>query len=614
MIAQNPTGKASAIMQTPLLISTDENSFINPQWNIALKMEMTKGHGVPNEKTFLQQKQASAAGVHATSITKTKKTRANPLLMGNNFRGNQLISLTPTDNSMAISNGGKIVTADNYSIEYYNEDGTAIQQIITWNDFLLNDTSLLLFKYDPRVIYDNVHDRFIVIILHAPVNNTQNKIILAYSKTNNPANGWNIYSLNGNPYNDSSFADYPNMGITNNELFINVNLFKSAFPYNYNQSVIYQISLANGYGGANNLNYKIWGDNITTPTNLPGFTLVPVNNGLGQSNGPSMWFVSTWPDGGDSNVYTYQITKELFDTTAQLLQYKYSIPTFNVCANAKIKNPVTGVVDSLSTGSSVVQSAFVLDSTIHFTFDADFNSGWCGINYGRINLRNATAQVTQFGLNGTYLSYPAIASLGSNEKDKKVVLAYLQADTNILPQTCAVSADALMNFSLPTLVKTGDTIVDILTQANYPGYVERWGDYTGIQRRYASTTNVPEVWMAGAYASNNFRKNSYNSWIAQLFENAPSGINTPKPNSKFVLYPNPVIDIFNTSFYNNATGDVRIEMINSNGQNIKTLFNGMLQKGECTFQFNKGVLTNGIYFLQITHNNKQIYNKQFIIE
>ncbi len=604
--AQAPTGKATTILDAPLLMSTDNISVSN-NWNFAIKVESAKGHGVPNANSFYEHKNANAIKQPLNDApVVTKKTRALPPAIGTNFRGNKLEFLTPSDNSIAISNGGKIVSVNNCTIEYYNEDGTPLQQNTTWNDFLNNDTSLLLGKYDPRVLYDNIHDRFITIILHGPLSKTKNKIILAFSKTNNPVDGWHIYTVNGNPYADSSFCDYPNMGITNNELFINLNLFKNFSPYNYNQTVIYQFAMVNGYAGSANLSYKVWGDSITTSTGLPGFTLVPAPNGLGQSNGPDMWFVSTWPD-GDSNVYAYRITKELTDTTGQLLQYKYSIPPFSVCPNGAIKNLVTGAIDTINTGSSVVQSAFILDSNIHFTLDANFNNGWCGINYGRINLRNNSAKVTTFGVTGTMLCYPAIASFGNTATDKNVVIAYVQADTNTYPQSCAIAADEIMNFSTPIVVKKGDTIVNILAANNMP---ERWGDYSGIHRKYNSTTGSPEVWMAGDYGATNAGPARYNMWIAQLLNSVkPNAINTIDNNiTKSEVYPNPINNVFTTQFNNQIAGEVLIHLVGSNGGVVQTFYQGYMQAGKVKMQFNKAALAAGVYQLQIINNNKVLHN------
>lgn len=420
----------------------------------------------------------------------------------------------------------------------------------------------------------------------------------------------------GNLFNDTTFSDYPNAAINDNELFINLNLFKCDPPYNYGQTVIFQIDLAKGYAGLPNLDYKVWGNNITTSTGLPGFTLVPAPNGLGQSNTDGMHFVSTWPDGDDTNVYVYKITKPLLDTSSQLLQYTYKIPKFYVCANGKIKNPVNGIVDSINTGSSVTQSAFLLDNNIHFTFGADFNNGWCGLNYGRINLNTQTAEVKQFGINGTYLSYPAVASFGNNSLEKTSALCYVQADTNILPQTCAISIDDAMSFSNPVVIKTGDTIVDILNANNNPGYAERWGDYSGIQRRYNSPSGLPEVWMAGAYGATNARPASYNTWLAQLLNTIypTSTTQTTVANTQSKVYPNPVIDIFTTEFYNASQSNVQVYLINNNGQILQTMYNGNMPKGKCSLQFNKGKLATGMYALQILQDNKIMHTHKVVMQ
>ncbi len=605
--AQMPTGKSTNILQSSIKpyngIVSEGNA-----WNVSLITAMDKGHGVPNSLEHIAQKQKSALGLQVNTRPISKITRGNPPLMGTNFVANKLETVTPTDNSVAVSNAGIVVSVDNATLEYYQEDGTPLAQVITWNDFLNNDTSLVLGKYDPRVMYDNVHDRFITVILHGPLSKLRNKIIVAFSKTNNPLQGWNIYTLPGNPYSDTSFADYPSVGFTNNELFINVNLFKTIPPYNYNQSLIYQISLSNGYGASPTLDYKIWGDSITTPTGLPGFTIVPASNGLGKPMGPNMWFASTWPDGGDSNVYVYQITKELYDTSSQLLSYAIPIPVFNICADAKMPGVLPNTVDSISTGSSITQNAFYLDSTIHFTFDADIQNGYCGVNYGRINLRTNTAQVKQFGINNTWLTYPAVASFGSTDTSKEVVLAYVQADQNTLPQTAAVAVDKDMNFSAPIIVKTGDTTLDII-----PG-TERWGDYTGIHRRFKNNSNIPEVWMAGAYSATNARPNSYNTWVAQLLNSLyPLAVGNINVKENVTLYPNPSNNIFNIAYNNPQTQEVFIRLLDANGKIVLTIHNGLLPKGETKIQFNKGALNSGVYTLQIYTNKGVVNTKEIIV-
>jgi hypothetical protein len=602
--AQIPTGKASAILQTPLLESTTEATLQGYLWNVVIESDEAEKDLYP-ATSKIQEIKAELARLrdeHKNNNIKTnvpKKTRALPPTQGTNFIGQKLHSLVPTDNSVAISKDGRIVSVDNWNLMYTDVNGAVMKDSIVWNDFLNYNIAFQNGKYDPRVIYDNVHDRFIIIILCAPADVVKNKLAIAFSKTNNPMNGWNIYGINGNPLNDTSWADYPNIGINNNELFINVNLFKGPPTYSYNQSVIYQINLANGYGAGALLDYKVWASNIQYIDGKPGFTIVPASDGMGQaSNKSNMWFVSNWPD-GDNKVNAFQITKELYEPSAQLLSYQYTIPAFSVCANGFIYDAPTGYKDSINTGSSVVQNAYIVDSVLHYTFDANINTGWCGVQYGRIDLRTQTAMIKSFGNPGTLLCYPAIASFGHTAKDKSAVICYLQADTSLYPQVCAVAVDDAMNFSTPIVLKKGDTTINMLYPPANNNIPERWGDYTGIQRRY--NTTQPEVWCAGAYAGNNSRKASYNTWISQLLNGntalpiAP--ITTQTTNA--IVFPNPSYQQFNYQWSQASNQDVHIYITTTNGQLVKEIFTGEMEKGEHKIIFNKAAMASGTYFLMM---------------
>ncbi len=610
---QSYTGSSSIILQAPLVEQTSAVTLNGSLLNLIVTHQDIDKELYPAQ-AHVDDKKYEAAQLRKlntnTTIVPNKKTRGAAPAMGKNFKGNQLHVFVPTDNSIAISKNGLIVSVDNYNVTYADSSGTIIKDSIVWLDFVNNNASFTNGMYDPRVTYDNIHDRFILVILHGPANIAKTRIVTAFSKTNNPMDGWNIYALPGNPLNDTSWADYPNIGVNNNELFINVNLFKGPPTYNYNQTAIYQVSLANGYGGASALDYKVWAGNITNPDGKPGFTLVPAPNGFGDSNTEKdMWFVSTWPD-GDTVVNTFRITEELYSPIVQLEKREFKIPKFTVCPNGFIYDPPTGYKDSISTGSSVTQSAFYADSFIHFTFDATINNGDCGIYYGRINLRNNTVATAKYGENKSMLAYPALAAWGHTPKDKSVCIAYLQCDTATYPQVAAITIDDAMVVSTPTLIKKGDTTINMLYPPQYPNFPERWGDYTGIQRKYGAKN--PEVWVGAGYAGNNSRKASYNTWIAQLVNGANPLSNNALPlvsNAAVTVFPNPVYQECVVEI-NLPTADVvNIHITNLQGQIVKQVYKNDVPKGKSSFTFNKGILPAGVYIVNIITTSGNTTNK-----
>lgn len=600
------TGVFSGLYSAPLYKTITSEHFDKPNWNIEFQT-------IPNkeeEKLFhteelkaLKNEQKRQSVIYPGTMT---RKRANAPLIGVHFKGNELKSWTPTDNSIAISNDGKIVSCVNYGIEYHDKNGNTIVSNLTWNDFV-NDTSLNQGKFDPRVIYDPLHDRFILVLLHG-FSSATSKILTFFSKSNNPLDGWYMYQLSGNAFNDTSWTDYPTIGISNDELFINGNHFGDAPDYNWHGTHIYQIGLDSGYAGAP-LQYGLWKD-IFTPDNMDGITLYPASNGQGLSMNEKMYFVQLMPDSG-SNVYLYQIDGKLSSPLKTMTASQYAIPHYEVCGDAFQKDPNSGFVDSLSTGSSWTQNAFYLNNVVHFTFDADVYQGWCGIHYGRIYLDSNKATVTSYGESGSDFCYPAVASLGYDSADQSVAIAYLKSDSveTFTPETGVVSVDHFMSWSQSQTVKAGDTSVNILYPPGYPVMPERWGDYTGICRRY--TNGIPQAWMAGAYGANTPpRMNSYGTWIAQINSNEAS---PELPVEQSMLFPNPVRDLFYLDFNNTEEGYVRVDLYNSAGQLVRILFEDFLHESVNRIAFNKLMLSRGAYFVIVSREGQKVLTKKLAV-
>ncbi|MBL7764878.1 MAG: T9SS type A sorting domain-containing protein [Chitinophagaceae bacterium] len=600
---KNNTAQFTGPFTTSIISSTDFHNLSRPHWNISLqslceeKEELGEAFQIKLLKELKRKQKLDL--IQETSNPFSQKTTASNPSIGTNFRGNDLKTWTPTDNSIAVSNGGKIVSCINYGIDYYDTAGNILLQNHTWDAFI-NNASLNQAKFDPRVIYDPLHDRFIVVLLHG-FSSTTSKILVCYSKTNNPVDGWNIYQLPGNPYGDQSWTDYPTIGINDEDLFINGNRFGDAPDYNYKQTYIYQIGLNEGYQG-NALQYGLW-NNIYAPDGTEGITLYPASHGQGKSLSGKMYFTYLRPDSG-SNVYLFEINGSLQSSTHSMSATQYPIPHYEVCGDAYQKDPTTGNIDSLSTGSAWVQNSFYLNRQIHFTFDADIGSGWCGIHYGRILLDSNMAYVSAIGEIGTDLAYPAVSSFGYDEYDAGAAIAYVRSDTGMTPETGVVSIDKDWIWSGLQTVKAGDTVVNILYPPDYGVSPERWGDYTGVCRKFNSP--VPQVWMAGAYGANTPPRNaSYGTWIAQIISNEPNFVPTDLTStSNIQLYPNPVDNQFTIEFENEKYGWVNISLLDMNGQIVRVLFEDQLSKSMNRLSFNKDMLLSGNFIIRVTRDQQ----------
>lgn len=611
-----PTGAFSGPFQTPIFHSTDASNLTQTHWNVTIQSMYDKSKAGLFQTPLLKQNKLQQklhdiqSGIYPSWQSKTSAT--NPII-STNFKGNELKTWTPTDNTVAISNAGILVSCTNYGIEYYDSMGTAILQNHTWDAFI-NNLALNQAKFDPRVIYDNKHDRFITVLLHGFSSSTS-KILVCFSKTNNPVDGWNIYQLSGNPYNDTTWTDFPTIGINDDELFINGNRFGDAPNYKWKESYIYQIGLADGYAGTP-LTFALW-NNLQTPDMKDGVTCYPASDGQGKSIKDKMYFVCLQPDSG-SKVYLFRLDGNLASSNPTMNVSQYNIPAYEVCANAFQKDPTTGNIDSLYTGSAWTQNAFSLNRTIHFTYCADILNGWCGLMYGRIFLDSNKAEVISYGSPGTDLSYPAVASFGYDSVDNGAVIAYVRSDSSITPECGVISVDHHFTWSNLQTVKTGDTSVNILYPPSYPIMPERWGDYTGICRKY--NASIPQAWMAAAYGANTPpRKASYGTWIAKIVTaESPVVLGLEEQNnfenSLPKVFPNPANDLFTIQFENKLPGRVRVELFDISGRVVRVLFEDMLRKSQNQLSFNKLMLAQGTYIVKASRGRDVLLSERLVIK
>lgn len=508
--------------------------------------------------------------------------------IGSNFIGNSGTGC-PLDNTVAISNGGKIISLVNSNIAYYNTSGTLLytSDIFSW----YGSGSLVNNICDPKVIYDSGDDRFIFFTQTCDGISANSKVIIAFSTSNDPQGGWFYYELTGNPLNDGSWFDYPKIGVSNNELYVTGNLYYQGGGYN--QSVIYQIKKSEGYAGGS-LQWQYWSGIAGSP-----FTLCPLSNGQQGNYGPGVYLASVEiPGSTSSTLHFYDLTDDLTSPSEQLNHYTITTPAYSVAGNASQSGG-----GNLDNGDTRTQSGFYLNGNAHVVFASDIGSGWNGINYNRINVGTLTNTNSTFGLVGSYdYCYPAVASCGVNSNDQSAMIVFERSGSSIFPETRVVSIDDGYNWSASTLVKAGNQPVTVCGNPN------RWGDYTGIARKYNSTT--PTVWVSGAYGSSG---NYWDTWIAEVV-GVGVGVEENSDVSSLNLYPNPVIDNFKTEFTLERTEKINIRIIDIQGKVVKDLYTGVATQGENIFTFNKGNLVDGAYFLQIlTIENQTIKNEKFIV-
>ncbi|MEO0895890.1 MAG: PKD domain-containing protein [Bacteroidota bacterium] len=444
--------------------------------------------------------------VDATTFARTAQS-ATPVLI-DDFEGNSTNGSTPPDNHVAISDSGFIVSVTNTRIDFYNETGTRLRR--TSLGAFDAPLSVSSFAFDPRVVYDADSKKFIMCWL-AGSSSARSDVVMAVSTSQDPRDPWNLYALDATLLNNGTWLDFPYLATNENEIFISGNLFTDGAGFD--QVLVYQIDKADAIAG-NPLTFLTY--NGVAGSNSGIFSLMPLMWGYDGSNGPEMYFISR----------VAQNALDLFKLSGDIA----SNPSFSVTRVTvpQINNPPNGLqlgsTELVSTGDSRMQDGFVSDSLAHVVFGTSFENDYAGIYYIRINLFDFSIEQTVYGQEGFDCAFPAVAPFAVSTSDPTVLIGFLRTGETIYPQLRAVSIDAKMDPSGSVLIKKGTTPLNTFLTGT-----ERWGDYTGTERRHNATS--PEVWVFGCYprSASNFQ-GFLDGWIGKLSD---SGVPSSAPVADF---------------------------------------------------------------------------------
>jgi hypothetical protein len=546
---------------------------------------------IKKEKT----KRKSNTSFEVNELQSSSST-ASPTL-SSNFKGNVFNGGSPPDNTLAISTSGYIVSMINSNIAYYTTSGSLVWAGSFWE--LFKDPTLTEIIYDPIVLFDSQENRFVLIAIHGFTSATS-KLLIGFSKTDNPADGWFTYKLSGNPLNNSCWLDYPKLGISNNEIFITGNLYGDLTGFS--EAIIYQITKGDGYTGKS-LTWNTWSNINGSPVNI-----IPASYGQKGNYGPGLYFVSQSPASGNA-IDLFEITNEI-NKNPQLTRNQIFKRDYSTSGFAK----QLGTSVELVSGDCRIMNAFYLNGIIHYVFQEDYeNTNFTGINYNQLNVSARTNTSFTYGKVGFDYAYPSVASYGTTASDRAVAICFLNSGATLFPETRVVLFDNTQKWSNSTLLRKGDNFVDAFQFDNFV----RWGDYSGICYRY--NPSGPEVWVSGCYGSTqtlfNVNYNCFNAWIGQISETVLTDIDDDiNKVSSLSVYPNPVIDFFTVEFDVPETSVVNIEITDLSGKNTHTLFQGTLKKGKNLLTFNKQAANRGINLVRIFSKNQPLLTTKMVVD
>jgi hypothetical protein len=428
-------------------------------------------------------------------------------------------------------------------------------------------------------------------------------LLICFSQSNNPANdGWWVYRIQANQAHPGSWFDYPNIGVSNNEFYVSGNMFTDAGQNSGN--IIFQIEKNACYNGQN-INYQFW-SNVEDNTNETAFTMVPLSWGQQGNYGPGVLLVANETSEPSDRIMVFDLTNDMASSNEQLNAFSANTDFFDVGGYAAQNGSGT----QLDIGDNRIQNGFYLNGMIHFVFCSDIGQGWNGINYKRINTNDLTVQGSTYGNPGTHdYCYPSVASSGSSQNDRSVVIGFLRSGQDIFPEFRAVNCDHNMQWSNSVLIKQGQDDVNIGGQSP-----DRWGDYSGIGRQNGANRTV---WTAGCYgmSGNSWGvNNGWNTWVAKLTDGgSPASVDQLQSSTPLRVYPNPTIERFSIEFELTERMDVDVNIYDSNGRLVKVLLSDNMKAGTKTLHFNRNALSSGTYFINVTSNERTLAHEKLIV-
>lgn len=534
-------------------------------WNIDLDQKGSFNHKVDLEDEL------QALKAKKNALKKEQRNEAYPAIersvttapvVLSSFEANEQGGWSPPDNDMAISDDGYIVSVVNSAVNYFDSEGNSLVGEITFSN-LFSSLGLSNFLFDPKVMYDPVEDKFIMVCLSGNTPEESN-VIVGFSVSQNPMDGWHFYTFGGS-WMQGNWFDYPNWAISDTDLIISGNLFNGGFD----QVAILQIDKTEAFTGGT-VEWEHF-NNVQTGTGGGSFNVVPAEYPFEGSYGPGIFMVSNRSFGGGSVVF-YEITDEV-GANQELNAYNLSIANYESAGDAQ----QLGANSFLDTGGSRIRNATYADGTVHFVFTIDYqNSNWAGFRYCRVDVDNLDLEYVDFGQPGMDIAYPTVVPFGMDETTRAMMIGYLNSNANIYPQMSVVMMDGDMNFSEPTLIKSGDSPM------TSTGESQRWGDYSGGGIRLSA--DYPNVWFVGCYG----KDNGYGNWIYEVSDAAAG----EAPIANFEMTPRQV-----------TLGE-------------SSIASSLSINGAETFEwtFEDGIPTTSTEpMVEVTYNNEGIFDVQLIV-
>lgn len=454
------------------------------------------------------------------SVSKVNGGGNDQTVLLNSFPGLPMGNSIPPDPYIA-AGPNHIIATVNSRFAIWDKQGNMLENIDgdQWYSSALAGASV----FDPKVVYDHIAERWIMVWLHQNEDNQTGYYLLSVSDDSDPLGTWYNWVLPSNKNGNTvvnNWGDYQGVGYDSLAIYFCSNQFSfGAGQFQYGKiRIIAKDQLYN-----NTADSVGWSDiwDITYPTNaVRVFTVRPANH---YSSSTEHYFLHA-PGGGGNFVTLFRLSNPL--TAPTLTGVNVPVTFFASAPNA---NQLGGSTILIEGGGS------------HFRNEPTYKDGflwavhsvrnptsptYSSLNYLKIDVSTNTAiEDVAFGADGYWHIYPALAI----DQDQNIAITYSRSgDSSYIGAfyTTRLSSDPPgLDPSTALMEGNGNYVVDFGTGRN------RWGDYNGIWTDPADPSNI---WMFTEYVATT---NTWGTWVGEIRL-------VPFPGA-FVFTNTPVLDFGN---------------------------------------------------------------------
>jgi len=429
-----------------------------------------------------------------TSFKRIESTEAITTYEGINFdedAANGGYYHIPPDPIGAVGPNHFVLVA-NTSIEWFTKSGTlensqrlGMNGSSSISGSFFESLSPISGTYDPKVVYDQYNDRFVVVAVEQESASFISRILVAVSQTSDPNAGWYFHSINSAIVvgGSASWVDYPGLAVGTDAVYITANMFSFS---------------GNGYTGG-----RLW-IIAKSPFYSGGAATVTVHDHITLGNGytasyqPAQMFgsppagVGTFlvlysglTDGVNEYVNVIRVDNPL--TSPTFTGQDVDVGNIDNTSGFYRNAPQNGTSNRIATNDRRTQNAVWRNNTLWTTFtvippsgtDAgEVTSHWVGISTEILSSLSVTDQGNIGGesiATDCYTFFPSISVNSSND----VCIGFSASASTIYPgcyYTGRHSSDPAGYTINPGTLRAG---LDYYYRT-FSSSDNRWGDYSGV--------------------------------------------------------------------------------------------------------------------------------------